>query len=81
MDMVVNELPDSGRAILTDSRCGAMRVLRDGKRFSDSRKSGSISSFDLAEYWAFSAFRLVDVNGGLQETWPRDQYRQLGEKA
>jgi len=29
----------------------------------------------------FLAFRLVDVHGGLQETWPRDQYRQVGEKA
>jgi hypothetical protein len=51
MDMAVNELPDSGRAILTDSRGGAMCVRRDAKRFSGSRKSG-LDSFDLAEYWA-----------------------------
>jgi len=80
MDMAVNEMPDSGRVILTDSHNGAMRVYRDGKRLSGSREYG-LAAFGLPEYWAFFAFRIVDVHGGLQETWPRDQYRQAGEKA
>jgi hypothetical protein len=40
-----------------------------------------VDSFGLAEYWAFIALLSVDVHGGLQETWPRNQYRQVGEKA
>jgi hypothetical protein len=65
MDMAVNEMPDSGRTILTDSRVCAMRVHRDVKRFSGSR---GIRSLGLPEYWAFSALVIVDVRGGLQET-------------
>jgi hypothetical protein len=40
-----------------------------------------VDSFGLTEYSAFLAFLIVDVGGGLQETWPRDPYRKVGEKA
>jgi hypothetical protein len=81
MDMAVDEMPDSGRNILYDSRGGATRVHHDGKLLSGSRGNPAWGSFGLPEYWDFSVFRIVDVHGGLQETWPRNQYRQVGEKA